>query len=129
MKTDSVSSNPFRSKCLIQGGVKELKMISVSMNKNNKDTILFHPSAIIYPGQRYADLLIANDKDAQTVNEFLNTNNVWSQQFGKFGTSQRAENIMKYLWNNDAVSTYKASDVLTAIENNQFNYNTLNIEA
>ena len=129
MKTHPVSNNSFRSKCLIQGGVKELKMISVNIHKNNTDTILFHPSAIIYPGQRYADLVIANDKDAITVSEFLNTNKVWSQQFGKFGTSQRSENIIKYLWNDDAVSIYKASDVLTAIENNQFNYNTLNIEA
>ncbi len=129
MKTHSVSSNSFGSKCLIQGCVPELKMIAVNIHKNNTDTILFHPSAIIYPEQKYADVIIANDKDTKTVNEFLNTHKAWSSQFGEFGTSQRAENIIKYLWSNDTVSTYKASDVLTAIENNKFNYNTLNIEA
>ena len=129
MKTHSVSNPSFSSKCLIQGGVTELKMISINIHKNNTDTILFHPSAIIYPEQKYADVIIANDKDAKTVNEFLNTNKAWSSQFGKFGTSKRAENIIKYLWSNDTVSTYKASDVLTAIENNKFNYSTLNIEA
>lgn len=128
MKTHSVSSNSFRSKCLIQGDVTMLKKIAADIHKNNTDAILFHPSAIIYSKQNYADVIVANNKDTQKVKKFLDTN-AWSSQFGEFGTNQRAKNIIEYLWGNDTVSTYRASDVLTAIENNHFNYNTLNIEA
>ena len=128
MKISSINNNAFTSKCLIQGSVADLKMISGKIYQNETNAVMFHPSGVVHPRQSYADVIIANDKDVAKVNKFLASDKVWSEGYGKFGTDERAQNITKYLWKNDDLKPLKSKDVLAAMNEGRFDYKNLDIK-
>lgn len=127
MRISSINDNTFKSKCLVQGSVSNLKEIAANVSKNSKDAVVFHPSGVVYSRQPYADIVIANGSDVQIVNNFLKSDKVFSKEYGEFGTPERAKNIYKSLWKEDAKSE-KAETILNAMNNNRFNYQTLDIQ-
>lgn len=129
MQISSINNTTFTNKCLIQGSVADLKTISAKIYQNETNAVMFHPSGVVHPRQKYADVIIANDKDVKRVNKFLAGDKVWSEEYGKFGTEERAGNIIKHLWKGDEVKPLKSKDVLTAMNEGKFNYKTLDIEA
>ena len=119
MKINSINNNGFTSKCRIQGRVEDLKAISANIYQNNSKTVMFHPSAIVHPKQKYTDVIIANEKDIEKVDKFL--------RFGEFGTKERGENIFRHIWGKEEIKTFDSKNILQAINNNKFDYRTLDI--
>lgn len=127
MKINSINNNGFTSKCRIQGSVEDLKAISANIYQNNSKTVMFHPSAIVHPKQKYADVIIANEKDVEKVDKFLEGDLPFDKRFGEFGTKERGENIFRHIWGKEEIKTFDSKNVLQAINNNKFDYSTLDI--